>query len=336
MARSEKEVGTKIHKLRRILVAGIVILGLAVAGVACYVLFANSVALAVANGLLVGCGATLVTGSCVGIHKLMEGARVSMHKRRAGKALTKIKELDKDVSTKYSSKYRAKILKKYAKAGLALSKIQGATIFGELTTTSGVQNHRGAELVTKIDAYNILMGATTSTRKQKKYSKKIKSLNEDLLKIATKEGVSDKKQRWTRTYDSVVDGVSAVDRRTEIVCLTDYAKRMFQVLTSAPDSTSSTWANIYMRFNQGSNISPCFARIEDATKVEDVKKIFMHDLYEACQTKSEYERALMFPVVIESKQLNAKNAKATKKGDTFVINSFSELEKYVSSGGRTV
>lgn len=336
MAKSEKEVGTKIHKLRRVLVAGLVMSGLAVVGVACYVLFANSVALAVANGLLVGCGFTLTFGSFVGIHKLVEGARVSVHKRSAGKALTKIKQLDKDVSTTYSSKYRAGILKKYAKAGLALSKIQGATIFGELTTTSGVQNHKGAELVTQIDAYNILMSTETSSRRQKKYSKKITLLEEKLSKIATSEGVSDKKYRWARTYDSVVAGTSAVDRRTEISCLTETGKYMFQALNSAPQNSSSTWANVYMRFNHGSNISPCIARIEDATRVEDVKKIFMHDLYEACQTKSEYERALMFPVVIESKQLNAKNAKTTKSRNTFVINSFSDLEKYVSSEGRTV
>lgn len=326
---SKKELGNKAHKLRRIFIIGTIATAVLTLGVGVFAGMAAKPILLAMNACLLAGAVGITVGSGVALNKIYEQIAVKSNETKAAKALEQIKAMDKDNSSEYSQSKRVKVLRKYANANLRLAHFRGATPFGELHSTSGM-GKVATELVNKIDAYYILRDSSTSDREAKKYSKKIKLAESRLAKIT--EGEKSTKFKWTRSYENVVSGVTALDRRTEISCLTSLARDSFRMMMeNNTEVVDNQCINLQVTFGNSSAIAPCVARAEDQTKASVIREILIYDIVEACKSKSPLEIKSMFPITIETKHIDKVSTKLIKK-DALKISSYAELQALTQKG----
>lgn len=323
---SKKELGNKSHKLRRtFIISTIATVALALSVGVFAGMAAKPILLAMNACLLVG-SVGIMVGTGVALNKVYESVSVKINESRASNALEKIKEMEQDGSSKYSETARAKILRKYAKANLRLSRFRGATPFGEWHTTSGL-NQSGTEQLNRIDAYNILKDTSTSARGAKKWSKKIRLAEGKLARVTTTEGTKSSKCKWTKSFENVVAGATVLDRRTEIACLTPYARDAFKtMMQSSSEAVDDKCITVFMTFNSASAITPCVARAEDQTKASAIREILIYDALEACKDKTPLEIRSMFPLTIETKLVNKKSTRLLSR-DTITVASYADLQQ---------
>lgn len=309
MGKLKKEVGNKKHKFRRAFIAvglGIVLAGAAVGALTA---FSATPLLIVLEGAVLFAGVGLVVEGGVAINKMKEKRTVSKNKKIASKALEEIKELNNDKTTSYSKNYRAKIIKKYANANLVLTRTLGSSNFGIFHSNSGLSSEKATELLNEIDAYTLLRDSARTAYQERKYSKKLALAQEKLTKIAG-EDIAVAPYKWSKTYDEALTGVSVIDRRTEIACLSQVARDSYIALfEDAEEKTNKKALNVMVHFNDTASMKPTVAKAEDETKVNEVKTILLKDVVEACKTKSQLEIKSMFPISLECKVINKDTTK---------------------------
>ncbi len=322
---SKNELGNKSHKIRRAFIISTICAGVLALGVGAMAGLAAKPILLAINGCLLAGAVGVSVGTGVAINKIYDTAAIKINKKKATKALEEIKQIEKDTSSKYSQAQRAKVLRKYAKANLVLTRKLGATIFGEYHTTSGMKNKKGTELLNTIDALYILKDTATTDSARNKYAKKLQLAQSKLAKITAEEGIRTSKCKWTKSYENVLTGATALDRRTEIACLTSSARDAFKsLMENNEEVTDNKCINVTMSFNEASSIAPCIARAEDQTKMTAIKSILLQDAAIACQGKTPLEVRSMFPITIESKLIKKDSTKLVKR-DVITVNSYSEL-----------
>ena len=332
----KKEIGNKVHIFRRIFLISSAIALVAAVGVGAFVITTASEVLVLINGALLACAGAVAITSGVAVNAIHNSREIGKNKRKAKKALSKIRELNRDASTSYSTRYRAKILRKYAEANLVLTRRLGGTMYGEFTSTCGVSSEKAARLINEIDAYSILESTATSKRQKAKYSRKIRLLESKLTRITEEEGTQSQRCKWTKSYDSVVTGAHALDRRTEISCLTTVGKTRFQQLFSGDSEiTDKKAVNVYLRFSPSSGMAPTVGRAEDQTKGCQIRDILIADLYEACKGKTQVEISSMFPVTVESKVINKHTTKILRN-DVMTISCYAQLQEIIAQTERQV
>ena len=322
-----KELGKKTHKLRLAFIISTAVAVAVAVGAGVVALTAAKPILLAVNGCILAGALGVSVGTGVAINKIYDSASIKSNKKKATKALERIKTLETDKSSRYSREYRAKIIRKYAKANLVLTRRLGATIFGEYQTTSGLKSRKGTQIINEIDAYTLLKDSASSDSQARRYSKKIALLQSQLSRISEEEGVKTSKFRWTKSYSGVLDGATALDRRTEISCLTPSARDEFRAIMEAGDEhTDSKCVNLFMTFGNASSMSPCIARAEDQTKAPQIREILVRDAYEATKGKSPIEIKSMFPITIETKLIKKDSTRLLKR-EVITITSYSELEE---------
>ena len=334
MAKLKKEVGNKKHLLRRALLIAGVGVALIAAGVVATTMFSASPIVLLLEGAALLTGFGCIVGAGVALQKFVESVRVGKSKKVAKKSLKQIKTLNNDKTSKYSNNYRAKVIRKFANANLTLTKALGSTVYGVFHSNSGQKNEKATELLNQIDAYTLLRDSATSSSAQQKYSKKLKLAQEKLVKIVG-DDVSITPFKWSKTYNNVLDGVTVIDRRTEIYCLSERAKESFiSVFESLDEKTDKKALNVMVRFNGISNLKPTVAKAEDQTKQEVVKSILLADVIEACNYKTPEEIRAMFPITLESKIINKDTTKILDNS-AVTFATISEVRAYISSSTRT-
>ena len=141
---SKREIDSKVHKLRRAFIISAISVGLLTLGVGIFAGITSKPVLLAVNCCLLAGAIGLTVGLGVAVNKLSDLASAKINSSIADKALQQIKEFDKDKTSIHSQAKRKRALIKYAKANLRLTKIYGATPFGELHATSGISNEKGA------------------------------------------------------------------------------------------------------------------------------------------------------------------------------------------------
>lgn len=326
MAKTKREVGNKSHKIRKSFIITTIALGVIAIGAGVFVSLTAMPMLVVLNSCLIGGALSIAVGVGVAANKTYDSARIAANKRTANKTLEKIKQLNKDKTTTYSEKYRAKIIKKYAKANLVLARKLGSTFVGEFHSTSGLQKEKATQLVNEIDSFKLLEGA--SQRTKGKFSKKIELSNKKLTKLSPES--TNPKPRWTKSFDDVLPEVKVLDRRTEIACFTTTAREMFIKAVETENTNCETCVNVIANFNKDSNITPCVARCQDKAKAEDLKEIIIKDILEVCKEKNNAQIKAMFPINIETRLVDKKTTKYVSSALTF--DSYAELASALDSG----
>lgn len=327
----KKEIGDKSHKLRRAFIITTIGVGILAIGAGVFAGLAAKPLILAMNACLLTGVACISVGTGVALNKGQNVASEKINKHKAKKALEKIKELDKDKSSKYSQKQRAKIVKKYAKANLAITRHRGATFFGEYHTTSGMGT-KGTELINKIDAYTVLRDAAQTPTERKKYAKKLQLAESQLARVSEQEGTRTSKSRWTKSYEEAYEGATILDRRTEIACLTPAGRDAFRmVMEHANEPTDNKCVNVVVRYASGSGIAPSIARAEDQAKARTLREVLIYDTIEACKEKSQAEIKSMFPMIIEEKIINKDTTKLIGEPAVLKIDSYSELKEMSSS-----
>ena len=328
MAKTNREVTDKKHKVRRAFIISTIATAALTVGIGAMAIFSASPILLALDGAVLACALFTAIGTGVSINKIRDSAIVSSSKKSAKKNLEKIKALNQDKSSTYSREYRAKVVKRFANANLKLCSRRGGTSFGVFKSSCGLENENAAEILNKIDSYTLLKDTATTNGERKKFAKKLILQEQKLSKIIEEEGVSTSLQRWTKSYDNVVSGVSVLDRRTEIACLTTAAKESFAtIFENSNEKTDNKAGHIIVRFS--SNIRPTMARVEDQTKINEVKEILLNDVVEACKTKTALEVRSMFPISLEAKVLNKETTKILNN-QTITVNSITELKELLS------
>ena len=331
MDKLKSEVGNKKHPVRKVFLIGTIALATLAVGIWALTAFSASPILMVIEGTIIGVAAATLIGCGVAANKIFDSTRIKQSKKVAGKSLEKIKQLNKDKSSTYTRNYRAKIIKRYANANLSLTKRQGASIFGTFHSNTGIRNEKATTLLNQIDSYTLLRDTATTKAKQKKYSKKLSLAEQKLSKIVEEEGVKTSMFKWTKSYDEALHGVSVLDRRTEIVCLSQQARDDFKALfENTYEITDNKSLNIVMHFNQASSLRPAIAKVEDQTKAEEVKRILLNDVVTACNSKTPLEIRSMFPIALETKLINKQTTKILKNS-TITVHTLSELKELAST-----
>lgn len=324
---SKKEIGDKTHKLRRAFIITTIAVGVLAIGAGVFAGLAAKPLIVAMNACLLTGVVCISVGTGVALNKGQNVASEQINKQKAKKALEKIKELDKDKSSKYTQKQRAKIASKYAKANLAITKHRGATFFGEYHTTSGM-GKKGTELINKIDAYTILRDTAQTPKNSRKYEKKLKLAESALAKVSEEEGIRTSKSRWTKSYEEAYEGATILDRRTEISCLTPAGRDAFRmVMEHASEPTDNKLVHVSVKYSTDSGIAPSIARAEDQTKAKTIRDILVYDTIEACKNKTQSEIKSMFPIVIEEKIINKNSTKCVGQPTVLKIDSYSELKE---------
>lgn len=326
MAKENKELTDKKHKIRRAFIISAIAVGVLTLGVGAMAMFSASPILIAIDVAVLAAAAFALVGTGVAINKLHDSSAVSNSKKTAIKTLEQIKQLNADRSSSKSQEYRAKIVRKFANANLVLSKRRGGTISGVFHSSSGIKNKKATEIINKIDAYTLLQETAKTKGEQKKYSKKIRLEEQKLSKIIEEEGVISSPYRWTKSYDNVVSGVSVLDRRTEIACLTSSARDEFaEMFKNSNEKTDVKALNIVLKFNESSNLTPTMVRAEDQTKLEELKEILLKDVVTACQSKTGLEVRSMFPITLEARIINKKTTKILNR-EVVTADSLTELK----------
>ena len=328
MAKNTQEVTDKKHRIRRVFIISTIVCAALTIGAGAIAIYSASPILLAIDCAVLACALFTMVGTGVSINKIRDNAIVARNKKTAKKSMEQIKALNKDNSTEYSRKYRAKVVKKFANANLKLCQRRGGTSFGVFKSSCGMQHENAAAIINQIDSYTLLRDVSTTNVNRKKYSKKLELQERKLAKIAEEECITQTLQRWTKSYDNVVDGVSVLDRRTEIACLTSKAKEEFAAMfENSNEKTDERAGYVIVKFN--SNVLPTMARIEDQTKLERVKEILLKDISEACKNKTALEVRGMFPITLEAKVINKTSTKILSR-NTVTANNLTELNNLLA------
>lgn len=312
MSKRVKEVGNKKHNFRKAfwIIGGVIVL----AAGAVSALVATSVSpllVLLESALLVGgVGAGIEIGAT--INKLQERSKVKKNKKIAKKALEEIRKLDNN-PLKRSESYRAKVVAKYAKANLVLAKVLGSSSFGVFHSNSGRRTERETELINLMDNYALLRDSAETTKEQKKYAKKFHLTQQKLMKYSEDEVIV-APYKWSRTYDDVLAGVSVVDRRTEISCLSEGSRDKFiSMFESSKEKTDKKALNIVCHFGASASVKTTYAKSEDQTKEPQIREIMLEDIANACMGKTPAEVRKYFPIVYQSKIIHKENTNVLKE-----------------------
>ena len=327
MDKLKKEVGNKKHNVRRAFIIATIVIAAAAVGVGAFAALSASPVLIAIEGAILAAGLGVGVGAGVAINKAHESVSVASSKKTASKSLKEIERLNKDKTSTYTKEYRAKVIRKYAKANLVLTRKLGATIYGVFHSNSGLTSETATGLAHQIDAYTLLEDVAPSNAQQKKYARKRKLAESKLSKLEGADGVRSAPYKWTKSYDDVLPEVSVYDRRTEISCLTETARASYEGMFESDTTPSDNKIlNILVHFNNACGIKPTYARAEDQTKEEEITKLLLKDVIDACASKTSAEVKAMFPIAIESKVINKKSTKILS--DTAVTyNSLTELKE---------
>ena len=331
MAKLGKEVENKKHKVRFGFIVSAIVFGVVAISVGAVAATSASPILWAMEGAILAAGAGLGVTAGIGISKAHEKVVVSINTSNAEKALQEIEKLNKDYSSTATREYRSKIVKKYANANLKLAKTLGASRFGVYRSNTGVLDKNKAQQVAglsaEIDSLAILRDETQNLRKVEKYSKKIKLANEKISKIIEDDGLALPPYRWTKTYNDVLPTISVVDRRTEIACLTENTKYAYATMFGYTETKSDDKIlDVVVNFNQTSGMAPTYARAEDQSKIEDIRKLMLKDVYEACKSKTVAQIRSMFPISVDCKLINKKTTDILNS-KPLTYQSFTELEE---------
>lgn len=327
MAKAIKEVSDKKHNVRRAFLISTIAVGILAAGAAAMAVFSASPILLAIDCAVLAVAAFTAVGSGVAINKLRDSSLVRKSKKQAKKSLEEIRELNNDKSSTYSQEYRAKVVRKFANANLTLCQRRGGTSFGVFHSSSGLSDKRATEYINNIDAYSLLRDSAKTKGQQKKYSKKIELEERKLAKIIQEEGITTNLQRWTKSYDNVVRGVSVLDRRTEIACLTSTARDEYMgIFNNSNEVTDDKALNVVVKFNDSSNMRPTMARAEDQSKLAQIKEILLKDVVESCKGKTALEVKSMFPIVLETRIINKTSTKILNN-DAIEVSNLTELKQ---------
>lgn len=324
MANNKEIIGRKSIAKRVAIATAITIgvvagVGMAIAG------FAAAPLLGALEISLIGVASGVLVGTTVGVISTRTALKVKRSKAVATKSLDEIRALNADKSSTVNETNRAKICRKFAKANLYLAKKRGGYIFGELHCNCAGRTIRQTQILNEIDAYTILQNSSSSQRERNKYAKKIEALNEKLLKMNTDESSSYLK--WTQSFDDVVEGVSVLDRRTEIVCMTENARKSFIDLAGTPTTkTTKVGSHISVKYSPASGMRKTFANVEDPTKVEKAQEILIKDVVDSLKGKTNLEIKNLFPIVLETKNIVRDSAKS-KVVKNVVFNNYKELKE---------
>lgn len=328
---SDKQIGNKKHKARRAFVASAITTGtLALAGIG-VTIFLVAPSLVVSSVALVLAGVGAVTGVGVGISFAHTYARDKRYKKTGLDTLKTIAEASVDKTKNYSTRQKYKIATKYAKTNLKMCTTLGGTLTGKFRCVSDFSKDSQVETYNVIENMELLNQikvaknhhrVTSKTQKAEAKIKKKKALLPSLVKAP---------QRWKRTYDDFIEGVSIADHRTEIACLSETALDQFKQLSESIVPSTEVGGSVIVSFPEQSNnkIKQTFARIEDVNMLDAVKKLMVDDVLTACDTKSASEIASLFPITVREVVYNKKSVGRTR--DAFTINSYEELVNYASS-----
>lgn len=331
MAKLGREVVNKKHRVRRAFVISAICVGVLAFVVGVIAATSASPILIAMEGAIIATAVGLGITAGIGVNKAYEKITVAKNTKNAEKSLEKIQEFNKDFSSTASKETRAKIVNKYAKANLKLAKTLGASKFGVFRSNTGIVDKSKAQQVaglsTEIDSLAILRDVEQNVKKKAKYSKKIKIANSKLSKIVEDDGLSLPPYKWTKTLNDVLPSVSVVDRRTEIACLTENTKYAYASMFAYGDvKVDSKLLDVVVNFNSASGMASTYARAEDQSKAEDIKKLMLKDVCDSCKAKTPAQIRAMFPLSIESKIISKKTTEIlSSTPETYM--SFSELEE---------
>ncbi|MBE7075071.1 MAG: hypothetical protein E7376_03755 [Clostridiales bacterium] len=318
---SKKETGNKKHKLRRFFIASTIVSAVAFLGATIsLVVMPVPLMLVTELCLLVGAASTAI-GVGVGINALHSKISSDRNKKASVKALQKIAEADANKSVEMSREDRVKLVKKYAHANLRLCKLNGCPITGKFHSISGMSKISDTENFNALENLELLRGAESTVKGRKKFDGKISKKK----KLVTKANVRSVPQRWTKSYDDFIDGVSIYDRRTEIGCLTTKTGEAFQRLVEIMSPTDEIGGSVILTFRDSNKTKQTYARVADTSLLPEVSKLMMQDVLSACDGKSPYEISTMFPFRIESHTVN-KNSTKISPIETKVISSLDQLK----------
>ena len=244
--------------------------------------------------------------------------------RTRNKSLSNLEKISNEKSNEMlnlSDEQKIKIVKKYANANLKHSKIAGNSATGKLHSISGMQKEKQTQAFNEIENLEILKQISTSERKRKKFDKKIEKKKKVLSKLSTKTVP----QRWTKSYDNFIEGVSIYDRRTEIGCLSQSTSEKFKKLAQNIESTKEIGGSVIITFKQNNKIQKTYARISDVSKLSQVKNLMLNDVLEMCEKKSNTELQSLFPFKLEAYTIDKKSTKMLKP-ETTMISTLEELK----------
>lgn len=312
-----RETGNKKHKVRMTFIVTAIVTAVATIG-GVIATAALGAPLMVLSELCFGvAGLSAVIGTSVGIHRLHEARVTSGSKKASMKNLQKIAENDPSLT----KDQRIKIVKKFAKSNLKLCKILGCPLCGKFHSVAGMGHAKKTEALNALENLELLQSLETTQNGRKKWDAKIKSKSVLVAKNCLKSGVN----RWSKTYDNFIDGISIYDRRTEIGCLTTKTSAEFERLASIVPNTDEIGASVSISFFKNGRVPNTYARVADPTLVHDVAKIMLKDVYYACEGKSAQEIEAMFPFSIRTHTINKKTSDIENANSKF-INTYADLE----------
>jgi len=303
---TKKEIGKK-RKAFKFFVTSLVLTGLSIFGLCgATFLFVETVSIPLSVTFL-GTGLLgLFTAISSGMKAFSNVATLNSSRKKSLKALELISNEKSNKTLAMSKQAKIKILKKYAKSNLKHCKVAGNSSTGKLHSISGMQNEKQTKAFNEIENLEILKQLTKSERQRKKFDKKISKKK----KILYKQSIKTVPQRWTKSYDHFIDGISIYDRRTEIGCLNPNTSEKFKQISENISPSNQIGGSVIVSFGQNKKIQKTYARISDVSKLEEVKNLMLNDVLDSCKAK---DSSTLFPFTIETYGINKKNAKTTKR-----------------------
>lgn len=313
----KRETGNKKHKARRIAIVTLIITAVAaVGGIVATAAFATPLLL-MSEICFAVAGGTLVVGLGTAANVAYSAKSKSGNRKASIKNLQKIAENDLSLS----NADKRKIVKKYAKANLKLCKLIGCPLCGKYHSISGMDKEAKTEALNALENLELLQSLETTEKGRKKWDSKIKTKRKIVGTSCLRTP-----QRWTKTYDDFIDGISIYDRRTEIGCLSTRTTEEFARIAEVVPNTDELGASVILNFKPSSRIQSTYARVADPTFVGEVSRLMLQDVYYACEGKTEAEISAMFPFTIHSHTLDKKTSKCKEACDPHIIRSYTQLQ----------
>lgn len=307
MSKTQKEIPDKKHKIRRAFLGIAIGIGLVVAGAAGYVAISGATLYSVVEIAAMALGVGALVGGGVGMVAFATARSIAKNKKIATQSLNKIREYDRDKSSKVSERERAKVCRKYANANLRLCKLTNGTIYGLFKSLSGASEQE-TKILNEIEQYSILEQAAKNSRQQKKYAHKKEVLQGRLTTRETKG------RPWTQVYNDVADGVQVFDRRTEICCKNEDTKMEFIEKFGSPKGKSSkVGCIITMNFDEESSSNASYIATEEIEKTNLAKQLLIKDILEYFEDKTDIEVRSHFPITLETKKIDKDSTKVLKQ-----------------------
>lgn len=313
----KRETGNKKHKARRVaIVTGIITAVAAIGGIVATAAFATPLLL-MSEICFAVAGVTLVVGSGIAINFAYSAKSKSSNRKASIKNLQKIAENDLSLS----NADKRKIVRKYARANLRLCKLIGCPLCGKYHSISGMDQASKTEALNALENLELLQSLETTEAGRKKWDSKIKTKRKIVGTSCLRAP-----QRWTKTYDDFIDGISIYDRRTEIGCLSTRTTDEFARIAEIVPNTDELGASVVLNFKPTSRIQSTYARIADPTFVGEVSRLMLQDVYYACEGKTDAEISAMFPFTIHSHTLDKKTSGCKEDCKPRIIRTYAQLQ----------